>query len=75
MSAACDYSKACGSDQDVLIAGLVVLLALAAGFTIFCLIVLARTREVRHLPKSAWALIICASTLWGGFAFLLWGAG
>jgi hypothetical protein len=56
----------------VLIAGLVVLIAAAVAFEVFCLYALAKTRHTRYLPKWAWALVICASGL-GGFIFLAAG--
>ncbi len=60
--------------QDVLIAGLVVLIALGVAFAVFCLVVLARADRVRYLPKWAWALIICSSSL-GALVFLRFGLG
>jgi hypothetical protein len=58
--------------QWVLIAGLVVLIAAAVAFEVFCLYALAKTRHPRYLPKWAWAILICLSGL-GGFAFLAFG--
>jgi len=58
----------------VLIAGLVVLIAAAVAFEVFCLVALAKTRHTRYLPKWAWAVLICVSGL-GGFAFLAFGTG
>jgi hypothetical protein len=58
--------------HGVLIAGLVVLIAAAVAFEVFCLYALAKTRHPRYLPKWAWAILICVSGL-GGFAFLAFG--
>jgi ABC-2 type transport system ATP-binding protein len=49
--------------------------ALAVLFAIFALIVLARARSVRYLPKWVWAVIICLSVPWGGLIFLIAGRG
>ena len=57
----------------VLIAGLVVLIAAAVAFEVFCLYALAKTRHPRYPPKWAWAVLICVSGL-GGLAFLAFGA-
>ncbi len=48
-------------------------LVMAAGFAVFCLADLARAPHVRHLPKPAWALIICCTIPWGGLAYLIFG--
>jgi hypothetical protein len=58
--------------QWVLIAGLVVLIAAAVAFEVFCLYALAKTKHTRYLPKWAWVILICVSGL-GGFAFLACG--
>ena len=55
-----------------LISGLVMLIAAAVPFEIFCLVALAKTRHPRYLPKWAWAVLICVSGL-GGLAFLAFG--
>jgi hypothetical protein len=46
---------------------------LAAGFVVFCLVDLARAKEVRHLPKWAWVILCLGIGLtipWGGIAYL-----
>jgi hypothetical protein len=58
--------------KGVLIAGLVVLIAAAVAFEVFCLYALAKTKHTRYLPKWAWAILICVSGL-GGLAFLACG--
>jgi hypothetical protein len=42
-------------------------------FDAYCLVDLDRAKQVRNLPKSLWALIICVSTPWGGVAYLSLG--
>jgi Phospholipase_D-nuclease N-terminal len=44
---------------------------LAIGFVAYCEIDLAQAKEVRHLPKWAWALV-CLNAL-GGLVYLLFG--
>ena len=49
---------------------------LAAGFVMFCLLDLARTQEVRYLPKWAWAILCMGIGLtipFGGIAYLVFG--
>jgi hypothetical protein len=49
---------------------------LAAGFVVFCLVDLSRAKEVRHLPKWAWAILCLGIGLtipWGGIAYLVFG--
>jgi hypothetical protein len=45
-------------------------LALAIGFDAFCLIDIARSAQVRYLPKWAWMLICLAQTPGGGIIYL-----
>ncbi len=48
-------------------------LVAAAGFVVFCLIDLARTEEVRYLPKWMWAILCLGlglSVPWGGILYL-----
>lgn len=50
-----------------------VILAVAAAFTAFCLTGLARADRVRYLPKWAWVVVSCLSVPWGGLAYLIAG--
>jgi hypothetical protein len=61
--------------QDVLIAGLAVIIVLGVAFAIFCLVALARGDRVRYLPKWAWALVIIFGSGLGALAFLAYGLG
>jgi hypothetical protein len=45
-------------------------LGLAAGFDATCLADIARARQVRYLPKWAWALICLAQCPLGGIIYL-----
>jgi Phospholipase_D-nuclease N-terminal len=47
-----------------------IILALAAAFDAFCLVDITRAREVRYLPKWAWALICLAQCPAGGIVYL-----
>jgi hypothetical protein len=52
------------------------LLVLAVGFVTFCLVDLARAKEVRYLPKWAWATLCLGVGLtipFGGIAYLVFG--
>ena len=53
-------------------AALVPLLVLALAFLIYCLVDLSRS-EVKHLPKSAWAVICVLSVPLGGIVYLTVG--
>jgi hypothetical protein len=51
-------------------------LAVAAGFVVFCLIDLARAQEVRYLPKWVWVILCLGLGLsipWGGILYLWLG--
>ena len=48
-------------------------LVAAVAFAVFCLADLARSGQVRYLPKWAWALLICVAVPWGGLAYLIAG--
>lgn len=52
---------------------LIAVVALGAAFDACCLVDIARARQVRHLPKWAWALICLAQTPSGGIAYLCAG--
>jgi len=45
----------------------------AVGIAVYALVDLIRARQVRHLAKPWWALIICLSIPWGGLAYLIFG--
>jgi hypothetical protein len=52
------------------------LLVLAVGFVTFCPVDLARAREVRYLPKWAWAILCLGVGLtipFGGITYLVFG--
>lgn len=49
------------------------LVALAVGFDSYCLADVVRAREVRYLPKWAWALVCIAQIPAGGIAYLCVG--
>jgi hypothetical protein len=51
----------------------VLVLDLAGGFAAVCLADIARAREVRYLPKWAWALICVFQVPSGGIAYLILG--
>jgi hypothetical protein len=60
------------SPQVLLILGLVA----AVGFVTYCQIDLARTAEVRYLPKWGWAILCLGLGLtipWGGLLYLAIG--
>lgn len=50
-----------------------VLVTLAIGFDGYCLADIARSSEVRYLPKWGWALVCLAQTPAGGIAYLCAG--
>jgi hypothetical protein len=52
---------------------LVPVVVIAVGFVVFCLVDLARARQVRYLPKWAWALICLISVPLGGIVYLIVG--
>jgi hypothetical protein len=55
---------------------LIPVLALAAGFVVYCLVDLARAQEVRYLPKWVWAILCVGIGLtipFGGIAYLVFG--
>jgi hypothetical protein len=52
---------------------LVPVVVIGAGFVVFCLVDLARARQVRYLPKWAWALICLVSVPLGGIVYLIVG--
>jgi ABC-2 type transport system ATP-binding protein len=52
---------------------LIPVMAAAAAFAAWCLIDLARTGQVRYLPKWAWAVVICVSVPGGGIVYLIFG--
>ena len=52
--------------------GVILLLVLAVGFDVFCLVNLVRAEQVIG-PKWMWAIFICGSTPLGGLAYLAFG--
>jgi hypothetical protein len=55
------------------LAALVPVVVVAVGFVVFCWVDLARAREVRYLPKWAWAVICVVSIPLGGIVYLVLG--
>jgi hypothetical protein len=55
------------------LAALAPVVVVAVGFVVFCWVDLARAREVRYLPKWAWALICVVSIPLGGIVYLVLG--
>jgi len=55
------------------LAALLPVVVVAVGFVVFCLFDLARAREVRYLPKWAWAVICVVSIPLGGIVYLVLG--
>ena len=51
-------------------AALVPVIVIGAGFVVFCLVDLARARQVRYLPKWVWALVCLISVPLGGIIYL-----
>ena len=52
------------------VAALVPVIVIGAGFVVFCLVDLARARQVRYLPKWVWALVCLISVPLGGIIYL-----
>jgi ABC-2 type transport system ATP-binding protein len=52
-----------------------ILVLVAIGFAVFCLVDVARGSDPRYLPKAVWAVIICISIPLGGIAYLMFGRG
>jgi hypothetical protein len=63
----------------VSVAALVPVIVIGAGFVVFCLVDLARARQVRYLPKWVWALVCLVSVPLGGIIYLsigrVWSEG
>jgi hypothetical protein len=51
----------------------ILLLVLAVGFEVFCLVDLARAEEVRYLPKWGWLIVTLVSIPLGGIIYLVLG--
>ena len=47
--------------------------AVALGIAVFGLVDLVRAKQVRHLAKPWWALLICLTIPWGALAYLIFG--
>jgi hypothetical protein len=55
---------------------LILVLVLAVGFVVFCLVDLVRAEKVRYLPKWVWAILCLGLGLtipWGGIVYLVVG--
>jgi hypothetical protein len=53
--------------------GPVGVLLVAAIFTGYCLVDLARAEQVRYLPRGAWAIVCVATMPFGGMLYLMYG--
>jgi Phospholipase_D-nuclease N-terminal len=51
----------------------ILVLLVAVGFEVFCLVDLARAEEVRYLPKWGWAIVSLISIPLGGIIYLAVG--
>jgi hypothetical protein len=51
----------------------ILVLAVPLGIAVFGLVDLVRAKQVRHLGKPWWALIICLTIPWGALAYLIFG--
>jgi len=51
----------------------ILLLVVAVGFTVYCLVDIARAAAVRYLSKWAWVLICLISEPLGGIVYLIVG--
>jgi hypothetical protein len=54
-------------------AALITLLVVVLGFTVYCLVDLARAEEFRYLDRETWALICLVSLPLGGIIYLAVG--
>ena len=54
-------------------AALITLLVVVLGFTVYCLVDLARAEEFRYLDRETWALICLVSLPLGGILYLALG--
>lgn len=54
-------------------AALVTLLVVVLGFTVYCVVDLARAEEFRYLDRETWALICLVSLPLGGIIYLAVG--
>ena len=55
------------------LAALLPVVLLFGAFLVFCLIDVFKVRDVRYLPRWAWAIICVASVPLGGIIYLLIG--
>ena len=55
------------------VAALVPVIVIGAGVVVYCLVDLARARQVRYLPKWAWVLVCPVSVPLGGIIYLTFG--
>lgn len=51
----------------------ILIVVIAVGLVVFCLLDLARAQEVGYLPKWAWVLIIDFTNILGSIAYLNYG--
>ena len=51
----------------------ILVLLVAIGFEVVCLVDLARAEEVRYLPKWGWVIVSLISIPLGGIVYLVFG--
>ena len=52
---------------------LIPIIIVAVAFVVFCLVDVARTEEVRYLPRWGWVVVCLISIPLGGIVYLIFG--